>query len=50
MDRIEQEGIPTSGMTRMKHWKKTRKKVKQELAQQNFRSLSPSLPCNPRFK
>ena len=34
MDRIEQEGIPTSGKTRMKNWKKTRKKIKQELSQQ----------------
>lgn len=30
INRIEQEGIPTSGKTRMKNWKKTHKKVKQD--------------------
>ena len=36
MDRIEQKGISTSGLSHMKRWKKTRKKVKQELSQQEF--------------
>lgn len=42
MDRIEKEGIPTSGKTRMKRWKKTHKRVKPELAQ---RELSDTLPA-----
>jgi hypothetical protein len=42
MDRIEQKGITTSGLSHMKRWKKTRKKVKQELAQHE---LSDPLPA-----
>jgi hypothetical protein len=36
MDRIEQDGISTSGLSHMKRWKKTRKKVKPALGQQEF--------------
>ena len=42
IDRIEQDGIATSGVTRMKRWKNTRKKVKQELAQQALTSHLPA--------
>jgi hypothetical protein len=34
MDLIKQDGIPVSGISRMKRWKKTHKKVKPELPQQ----------------
>ncbi len=42
MDQIEHEGIPTSGQTRMKRWRKTRKKVKPEVSQPE---LSDPLPA-----
>jgi hypothetical protein len=43
MDRIEQKGITTSGLSHMKRWKKTRKKVKQELDQQKFPDPLPAV-------
>jgi hypothetical protein len=42
MDRLEQKGITTSGLSHMKRWKKTRRKVKQELAQQEFLDPLPA--------
>lgn len=42
MDRIEQEGIPMSGKARMRNWKKTRKKVKQELSHNEFSDPLPA--------
>jgi len=42
MDKIEQKGITTSGLSHMKRWKKTRRKVKPELAQHE---LSDPLPA-----
>lgn len=41
IDQIEQKGIPTSGQNRMKRWKKTRKKVKPELAQHELSDPYP---------
>ena len=42
MDKIEQKGITTSGLSHMKRWKKTHRKVKPELAQHE---LSDPLPA-----
>ena len=42
MDRIERDGIPTSGLSHMKRWKKTKKKVKPELPQNEFSDPYPA--------
>lgn len=43
VDRIEREGVPTSGVTKVKRWKKTHsKRVKPELGQQGFSDAYPA--------
>jgi len=43
IDRIEHDGIPTSGLSHMKRWKKRHKKVKPELPQTEFSDPLPAV-------